>query len=250
MKKSLKNQITFGNMLSVIAIIVSVIAIVFTNNLTKKVNSKEFQMSENLKYELLKMVADLKSIESKASIQHLMPEEMDYSKEMEDISNFRTSPGYLIYLNSLPNDDDRLMFDLSLLLLTSSKNTISTEDVRALTHNTLEKMKNETNLKKSLNKEVSVLIAELCEMRIVAPQYEHKKPDDDGVLAGFLKYLLIEKRIDDPDVLMLYGVIENDTVSLKQALDAGANRRITFFEIVQKYQSEYDEFVTTFNDGN
>lgn len=256
---NIKEYLTFGNILSIIAIIVSIVAIIFsvklnnkTNTLTEKVYSKEYQISEELKYELLKVVADLKSIESKTMIEPFFQTKIDYSKEIEDIAIFRTSPGYLIYLHSMESDDDRLRMDINLLMLTSLTNSdvVDYKFKRAFSHNALEVLTDKTDLERTLNMEISDLIKDLCKMRVVAPDYKKEESNDEGVIESFLGFLLNEKKIDDADVLLFYSVYKNDTIDLKRAIDSGGNPRITLFEIIERYQEEYDEFAKYYEKEN
>lgn len=246
MNKNIKKHLTLGNMLSLIAIVVSIISIIISNNinikaneLTERVNSKEFEISENLKYELLKVVADLKSIESKAALEPLMAIDFDYSKEAESIAKLRTSPGYLILLNSIEDEGDRMMLDANLLMLSGKIEVFSSEFKRAFAHNALEDLKNKTNLGKCMSLKFSDLMMNLFDMRILAPEYEKQEMPFES----FVKYLIEKKKIDDNDVLAFYGVIVSDTTIMNKALDAGANIMITGQEIIERYQEEYEAFV-------
>lgn len=216
------------------------------NMLTEKINSKEYQMSENLKYELLKVVADLKSIETKASIEHIMFMSMDYSKEVEDIKTLRTSPGYLLYLNSIGNEEYRQFLDLALLMLTHPTDAFTAEHRRGFSHYALDILRNKTNLD-SISTDVGVLVEELCDMEIVAPQY--KTQEANGSLELFLKYLMDEKTINDVDVLFFFGRISNDTILLNQATKEGANTKITILEIIERYRTEYYQFAKDYYNG-
>ena len=91
-----------------LALIVSGISFYLTNRMNKKVNKKDYEISENLKYEILKLIAALRSLDAKAVLSVHINQKIDYSPEIKIISDLRVSPGYLIFLHSI-NDDLRTM---------------------------------------------------------------------------------------------------------------------------------------------
>ena len=85
--------------------------------MNRKVNRKDYEISENLKYELLRLVAALRSLDAKAVISPHVEGKMDYTQEIGVISELRMSPGYLVFLHSINNDDDRFWIDFNIQML-------------------------------------------------------------------------------------------------------------------------------------
>ena len=138
MHKNLKGHITLGNLLSVIAIIVSIASILIsnrlnnkTNTLTEKVYSKEHEMSENLKYEILNMISTLRSIDAKASCEPFYPEKVDYSNEIKSLEKIQSSPEYLLFLKSIKSF---MVGKISLILYGATESSKNDTHITAFTN--------------------------------------------------------------------------------------------------------------------
>jgi hypothetical protein len=94
---------------SLVALIFSGIAAYNANQTTKLVTSTDYKISENLKYDLLEMVAVLKSIDNKAMQYVITDEKIDFSNEIESLNSIQMSPGYIVFLSlSTKDEKDRL----------------------------------------------------------------------------------------------------------------------------------------------
>jgi len=242
------NKLKTSDWLAILAIIVSVASSIFTivinnktNDLTEKVNSKEYQMSENLKYELLKVVAELKSIESKATIERVLGIKQDYSKEVEEIAAFRTSPGFLIYLQSIDNPKDRLSFDLGLLFLTTPSGALTVEMKLDVSQNVLNIL-SRIDIEGMQSLKTSDLIKELSSTASFAPKYNSDDADGEDIINQFLEFLMNEKKIVDDDLLLFYRAYNHDTISIRAIGESTENFFTMFLIIADKYQDEYKEF--------
>jgi hypothetical protein len=227
-----------------LALIVSGVSFYLTNRMNRKVNRKDYEISENLKYELLRLIAALRSLDAKAVLSPHLKGKMDYSQEIKVISELRVSPGYLVFLHFITNDDDRFWIDFNIHFLSVEGNNMSMKDIRKFSNRIINILKNKTDLKGILDLEVLDLMKEICDMKGTAPQYEEEKVEDKEppIFDSFINYL-VSNGNSDPDVKVWYGVLYNNTEVLKQALDAGGNSKSTQQEIVDKYKSEFETFL-------
>lgn len=226
----------------ILALIVSGVSFYLTNRMSKKVNRKDYEISENLKYELLKLIAALRALDAKAVISPHITSKMDYSQEIQVITNLRMSPGYLVFLHSINNDEDRFWVDFNIQYLSVAGKTMSMQDIRRFSNRLLNLLKDKTNLKGVLDLEVLELMQEFCEMKGTAPAYEEKTNEQnaDNNFRNLIVYL-VEQGNDDPDVYVWYGVLNNDTEILKKAIENGGSPNTTQMEIVNRYKAEFDK---------
>ena len=96
--------------LPLIAIILSVIALICTNRLQRDISSKEYELSENLKSDILQFISVLQSIKSKSELGRNLSFPISFKEEQSTIANLLTTPGYLLIQNSINNKADILMF--------------------------------------------------------------------------------------------------------------------------------------------
>ncbi len=230
--------------LPTIALIISSLSFYYTNRTNKKVNSKDYEISENLKYELLKLIAALRALDAKACLSPHIKTEIDYSQEIKIISELRTSPGYLVFLHSINNDEDRFWVDFNINYFSAVGNSMAMEDIRLLSNRLIDLLKNNTNLEKVLKLKVINLIKELCVMKGMSPEY--KKEDNESDNSHNFKRLiniLFNKGTNDLDVILFYGVLNNDVEIIKYANDNGANLKVSRSDIINKYKIEYEAII-------
>ncbi len=226
-----------------LALIVSGISFYFTNRMNKKVNKKDYEISENLKYELLKLIAALRALDAKAVISPHIASNVDYSQEIQVISNLRISPGYLVFLHSINNDDDRFWIDFNIQFLSIAGNTMHIQEIRRFSNRLLDILKNKTNLRGIFDLEVLDLMNEFCEMKGTAPKFQETNIEDNSAdkFKSFIAHL-VEKGNCDPNVLVWHGVLTNNTTLLKEALASGGKSNITQQDIINSYKDEFDRF--------
>lgn len=237
-------QFTLQLTVSIIALIVSGVSFYLTNRMNKKVNKKDYEISENLKYELMKLIAALRFMDAKAALTVHFKQKMDYSREIDILADLQTSPGYLLFLKSIENDDERMLLDINMKMLVIDGNTISKDDIRSLTKRILYTIRNKTNLKGTLDIDVIALLNNFCTMRGAAPELSEKdkKPSAQSqVFCMFIQHL-VEQGNTDPNVLLFYAVFTENEDLLSAALASGANPNTTDIELIKKYQKEYNDF--------
>lgn len=226
-----------------VALIVSSISYYKTNRMSKKVNSKDYEISENLKYELMQLIAVLKSLDSKAALSPGLNVKADYLPEINEISKLVISPSYLVFLRSIDNEKDRSWVDLNIHYLVIRGNEMSRSEVRQFSNRVLDLIKNTTSLKNTLNLDVFNLMKEFCDMKGAVPKYEEKEAKNDNEMFSLFLSYLRNNGVDDPDVNVFYGVVNGDEELLKQALNAGGNPNITDKAIIKKYKDLYLSFI-------
>lgn len=226
-----------------LALVVSGLSFYLTNRMNKKVNRKDYEISENLKYELLRLVAALRSLDAKAVISPHVEGKMDYTQEIGVISELRMSPGYLVFLHSINNEDDRFWIDFNIQMLSITGNDLSMHEIRMFSNRILDIVKNKTNLKGILDLEMMELMKEFCEMKGAAPEYKEVKEEDaaEELFKAFV-FHLVEEGNDDPDVLVWHAVLYDNTDLLKQALELGGRPNSTKRDIIDKYKDNFQKF--------
>lgn len=226
----------------VLALLVSGISFYLTNRMNKKVNKKDYEISENLKYEIMKLIAALRSMDAKAVLAPHFKQAMDYKQEIDILSQLQTSPGYLLFLHSVVNDDDRMMLDLAMKMLIINGNSMNRKDIRIFANRILSFIKNKTNFKDVLDIDVIALLDDLCDMRGTSPEFDESTVKQDNVkLKDFFEYL-IKNGNTDPDVLLFYSIFVNDKELTEKAINLGASLNVTDKELIERYKKEYNAF--------
>lgn len=236
---------------SLIALILSWISFHNSSNITEKINSVEFQISKEVRYQMIELVCALRSIDTKAAVAPHINEKIDYSEEREVLSKIQRSPSYHTYLLSIKDKDDRLLFDMRIRLLSESLLVFDNEssyEIRNWVHLILDHFVEGTDLEEAMQMKYNDMLVNLCKMEGVYSAFT-PMPDEPNIIADFTEYLIVEKRVNDPDVLLLNGAYNNDAEVMKKALDAGANRNVTSEMLIEKYSVEYDEFIKKYDNG-
>ena len=228
---------------SILALIFSGVASFYAIRYTIKVNSTEYQISENVKFELLKVVTELKSLDSKVMISPYIEGEVGFSQEMEAISNLRTSPGYMLILHSLQDDEDRHTMDANMVLLTYALQSRNYHTTRTCIYNILDVLKNKSNMELDKEIDIAKLVTEFCDMKILASEYKPEMTEKEMLFYFFLEHLIQNEKNTDPDVRLYYAAYQHDMDEVYNATQAGANPKVTDLDIIERYSELYDRFV-------
>lgn len=211
--------------ISIFSLIVAIIALLYTIyidrknrkreeeqfktnlELTSKINSKEYQIYEDLKYSLMQVIASIRSIDAKAAVAidsinnpflrgKYKP---DFSFEIEVIKKMQSSPGYLIFLHSINDDKARFEVEAIFRNLSEKLSYMKFNDIRESTHLLMKYIQNNLN-KELMNDEVYKMMNEFCEMKGVFTNFDYEKLLEYKEEAiSFMKYLK-EKGKDWSDV--------------------------------------------------
>lgn len=166
--------------------------------LTKKINSKEYQIYEDLKYSLLQVIASVRSIDAKAAVylDNLRDPHrenklnQDFSQEIEIISKLQSTPGYLIFLHSIEDSKSRTTIESIFRNLSMQIGYFDCSSIRAATHMLMNHIKSSINPALINNDEIYDLMIDLCTMDGVFTNFNY-----DNVLKykelsdKFVKYL-------------------------------------------------------------
>lgn len=224
-------RLLIENMLELIALAVSIVAIILnlsvnkkanalseqaieqatkTNNLSKqayelnkKVNSKEYEMFENMKFEVLKIIADLKAIDAKIGAPVYNGDDnydytdkieslpVDYSQEIESLTKMQSSPGYLLLLHSIKDDNKRKELEETFRFLTMS--SLKDVWVREWVHIIIDSLKENASFENALNMSFDNLVKELCDMKSMYTDYyvSDAKKENDKTKKDLVNILVI-----------------------------------------------------------
>jgi len=239
-------------LVSLAAIVLSFISYKESSKTTLKVNSKEHEMSESMKSELLELVAILRFIDRKAASVDYFQRRHDFSYEIDRLSKIQMSPSYLIYLHStgLETVDDNINCLLELLLMNESE---MMNNIRFWIRVILKELGEYTNIKDGEKVNFEKLLKKWCTKKccFVVPDlnYSVKKMKELLKDKAFMEKLKDEGN-NDGDVDYIHKVL--CTAIDENAIEIGWNVNcwVTKKDVLQKYQEEYKEFLKTYQDGN
>ena len=219
---------------------IAIWALVRTNRTAKKLASKEHELAEGLKSDILELLAIFSSIRYKRKLQPHLPNDVSIENEIAALTKNRLSAGYIYLLNCIQDKDNRLMYELRVQILLNSQKSIGTaSDFAGMLIKTLYNLPNGVKL----GKEITEIIKNMYEDELLKNEATPKIPNEFG---RFVHYL-IEKGVTDPNVRLFQGVFENNTEIVQKALDNGADTKCTDLMIIDRYRSDYDEFLKSNN---
>lgn len=270
--KEEKNQRLLSNIFSAIAVIMSVITLIYTigidnkaTALTEKINSKEYEISQNLKYQVLQLESTLNSITNKIKNIHSNGD-YNITKEVNVLSDFITTPEYLI-IQYFIKFDDRSDFNKNMVLLADYSTKLSVEAIKKLVKKLENVLYEDYFIKKVEEYRITDkdgLLREIQKNKINdAIEGQIKAILLDSIFSGegdklssvdlesypiatrldtfelFLYYLALEEQSTDPDVWLFIGSLWNDSGIIVQAIDSGANVNVTSEDLKSNYYDEY-----------
>ena len=200
------------NAVAIFALLLSCVTFYLTNRMNKKVNSKEFEITENIKYEILHLIAVLRAIDAKACLEPHTKDEINYSQELEEIAKIRTNPSFLYFLFTITKDDDRFWVQLNTNMLVVQGESMSHSDLRMYSNRMLKLLKIYIKFDAANEKDLKLLIPAFCEMKGLAPYEENHDKKTDLKFNKLIDYL-VKKGVKDPDVELFYGVMHNRFIS-------------------------------------
>ena len=244
MNKTQKKHPTFGDITAILAIIVSVISLVITIymnsqtvKLTKRLNSEEYQISEKLKYDLMQLIAVLKTINAKTYIEG----ELDFSYELEELKRIQTTPGYHYFLNRFDNVFKKIPIEYGVLQLTDLISSgASKVSIKAMSKIVLDELGNSIDLQRGKEKDFEDVLRYMClkdgGLTTVKKHNELEMKELEDWHAFF--HHLVDEGIEDPDVLYFLGVLHEDKELIQSAKESGASVQ-NGSDIIKRYQNEY-----------
>ena len=260
-----------GKITTIIAIVTCLLGIatgvfngyVYFNN--RKINSYEYQYFVTLKEKIGGLQSAIERINEKLMVSINLPTyELDINDDIKTLSEIRDSDQYRQIIK-LVDKHQQIEFITKLSILIDHNDRVSKNElahcVRILSDivfddNFVNRVNN-YNYKNILNRsderiiidttifksEDSLLYASLI-IQDTIPYYSSLDS-----FQPFVDYLVTIKHVDDPNVLFLYGIMENDKDCVAQAIDSNANLNVTDLDLVAKYSSEYEEYyIKHYND--
>lgn len=218
----------------VAATIVSIVSLVVSIRNDKKLASKEHDLAEGLKSEILELLAIFSSIQYKRILMPHVPNDVLIEEELVALTKNRLTAGYVYLANCIEDKDDRKMFEVRYQMILNNREDI---DIAArfsrLLLETLCKQRKDAGL----GKEIPQIIMNMYED-------ENLKELNPQIPSEFERFVhfLIGKGITDPDVWLFHGIFEDNVNIVKKALDDGANTKCTDIVIKERYGELYEEF--------
>lgn len=211
--------------ISFLAIVLSVVTFIQSSKITAKVHSKEYQINEDLKYSILQVIATVRSIDAKAAVgldiekehSHSIVFKPDYSLEMEMITKLQSSPGYLIFLNSIEDTKERFQIESLFRNISMRIENYDNFDIRRIAHMLMSHIEKGINKKLIKDENVYNQMTKLCKMEGVFTNIDFEEFEKKR---DFILYLRNHNIIDDEFFI---------SATLK--------------EMKEKYHAEYENFL-------
>ena len=242
----------------VLALIISIISLLATVVLTvygfvqnSKFEKYEHEAQNQTKKDILSLLGALNLIVSKGSVT-VYCKNLSIKDEKSIIQNFLTSTTCISLQQYFYTSETENVFLVCLILIIDGKDNDIASAAGLAKRAIIEINKFGPEFMKSVNEIQS-------DFEAIFPDFSNYKMKDsmtrtmyDAVerandkktteLKSKLTYLKRHKRIDDPNIDMFLGVIENDFDVVKEALESGANASVTANEIFEKYKTELEGY--------
>lgn len=212
-KNNDRTKLDMGDMLSIIisfvALVFSVISYHGSSKTTMLVNSKEYEMSQSMKFDMVELVAVLRSIDDKAAMNLYRGTDVyfDFSHELQLIRALQTRPGYLVFLYSIDNRPDRYEIEKRLKMLAGYylvSPAASMTDIRWEVERVLTVLSYHSDFKDMQDMDYEEMINFLCSAKNHEPVNEgYRITEHDTRYKEFLE-LLMKKGYDDPNIQYYY----------------------------------------------
>ena len=215
-----------STIISAIALVFAIFAAYFSYKATMKVSSKEYEMSQNMKNDLVEMMAALRSIDDKAALSKYEWREYDFTNEWQLLSDIQTRPGYLVFLYLLHNDSDRAEIEKGLKTLTGDylvSKKASMTDIRSQA----ERIMKVLDYHHDLTSKDAIVFDTMLQFMLKARNYDAVEVGDvlrehDTRRKEFLEKLMREG-FEDPNIrYYYYTFVVPDSALAHQAREAGA----------------------------
>ena len=223
----------------ILATIVGVASFILTIKNERKLASKEHELTEGLKADILQLLAIFSSIQYKRKLKGHFPKDITIDDEIVALTKARLTSGYVYLMYCIQDEDDRFIFEIRIQQIINGQiSIIDAGRYACLLIETLFLICNEAKL----GEEIRKIIEKMYNDEILR-EVDPKIPSE---FEGFVKYL-IKKGVTNPDVRLFHGVFENNVDIVKKALDDGADAKCTDKMIVERYENEYKEFLKSNN---
>lgn len=214
---------------------IAIWALIKTNRTAKKLASKEHELAEGIKSDILQLIGTFTSIRYKTILAPNLLNDVSYDDEISAIKKIKLTSGYVFLKYRMPKDDQK-MFEILVQLMTESNNSLSNDMLDGYSEYLISIIRKLAD-NKELGEEIQKIIKTMCEDELL----NEATPKIPNEFERFV-YYLIEKGVTDPDVRLFLGVFKNDVNIISKALDEGADRKCTDKALQERYSSQYDDF--------
>lgn len=225
-KKCLFSSSLIPIIISLAALVFSIVSYVDSRKTTLLLSSEEYKMSQGMKNDLVEMMAALRSIDDKAAMSKRQWREYDFSDEWQLLNDIQTRPGYLVFLSTLHNGNDRFEIENGLKTLTGDylvSKKASMTDIRSQTERIMKVLEYHHNL----TKVDAMSFDTMLQFMLKARNYDAVEVGDvlrehDTRRKEFLEKLMREG-FEDPNIrYYYYTFVVPDSALAHQAREAGA----------------------------
>ena len=233
---------TIPMIISIISLVATLVIAIFTNKLNKKVNSRDYELSEKTKSDLLDLIATLRSIRMKIRFVSLMNDvRYNLSEEIKRLNEIKLSSAYLYLMHSIKEKERQEKYDMYYQMLTTINVDNHIRDVEIFSTRLLRIMK-DVDIDVIVKYKVQDVYKKFASGSGIEPENELESPKESDDIVEFAQWLIKEEGINDPDVLLWSSIdskTPDGTKKLDEALKAGANVQCTDKMIKEKYAKQY-----------
>lgn len=235
----------FLAVISLAAIVLSIIAYRQSTKAALKVSSKEHEMSENLKYDILQLIAVLNAIDEKARLKTLRGK-IDYSHEIEILLRLQSHPEFLLLIRSIKESPYRNVLEHDMHQLTDG--SLDDDKKRENAFFILTAIKKQVNID-ALVKQIednfsnnwNQTVKELCDLSSHSDSYGYTIVNN-WIKYGFFDYLIKEKNINDNDL----EAIVNGPIVVDPIIKSITENKLIFSKYYTEFCDYYDCLLSSF----
>ena len=245
------------SVISVVAACVSICVAIYATNVQMDLASTDYDAREAVKYDTVKLLSTLRALMHKGAIEKtsVIELEVDIKPEKKAISDFinsSTGYAYRFWINkksleaemSGRDEENWRLFFLHLAEITSAIDISFAASRAAKVELLLDELNKEgVSEIADFNYDLEKAISQNAVTRkgdVIAQVYIMEEQNRRKLNESFESQLscLKEQRIKDPNIDLVWAIIMEDEDLLNEALDDGANLRITNDELLSQYERE------------
>jgi hypothetical protein len=254
-------QISYAIIISLIALIVSIITSIVNFRRTQRYNTNDFKLSQKVKDETLELISTLRALQLKAIHSSQGVKTMTISNEKEKINSFlHSSTAFAFYVwvgqiskNAGKDPEEWRIFFLRLSEILSLDDIFSAgvkaAELEILFDRLSEKdFKNITSYlsnvpnalqKFKISREFDTAIHAFVNL------VQNRKTNTNGKNGDLIEAKLTHlknKGIADPNIDLFLGVFRNDQALIDSSIKSGADLQMTDSQLLSKYKMQLDDF--------
>lgn len=251
--KNLFSMDTLSIILSCVSIIVEILVAIILYKQSKSIASLSNSTIQKIKIDIHELLQAFVNLQFKRKLKENGYKNINVDYELNLIEKFRCSHTSKLVVEQLDlrdtDKEDGMLLMIYLFNISdkpescefiekASKILLSIEE-----SDLIEMEKNAKRLDDKFaewfnnNTSFNSFIFEISDKEAKNREEEHK------LISDFFIWLYDVKRVEDPDVELLYAIDKNDTDLVKKASKRGANKTVTDTTLIKRYETEYIEFI-------